>query len=408
MDLFYKNLLLLLRSTVVAQIIPMVLMPVLSRVCPVEEHGIFSIYFSIIAPLTVLATLRYELAIVLPPENSKALGLVGLGLIVAFFLAFLLFCFIHFYYEEILLMLNYDKIGKWMYFIPLSLFLNGIIQIFNSVSNRESNYKILGNSKLYFSIFSNVLPFLFLTTNGGIIIGYILSQILIVIYLLWISKQLIRDLFLATTLSNVKKTALEYKNFPLLNAPSSIMDQVASSLPFFFITKMFSVDAVANFGMTAKIISIPSAFLSYSVSQVLFQELCNRKNLGKENFSLLKDSFKKLLLFGFLPYTFLLFFGQELFGFFLGQQWQLAGTMAQVLAFSAYVKFVVSTLSISLIVHNKLYLLAFWQALKLITNVLLITTINYHSINQYLLLLLLSDVFLYILYLILIFGSTKY
>lgn len=69
---FLQNVAILSSGTVISQLIVIATSPLLSRMYSVESFGILSIFTSFTVFLAVLSTGRYELAVGLPKEDSRA------------------------------------------------------------------------------------------------------------------------------------------------------------------------------------------------------------------------------------------------------------------------------------------------------------------------------------------------
>ena len=78
---FIKNVAKLTAGTTVSQILNIALMPIITRMFLPEAFGDLAVFTSITIMLGSIITLRYELAIVLPKEESKAVNLLSLCLI---------------------------------------------------------------------------------------------------------------------------------------------------------------------------------------------------------------------------------------------------------------------------------------------------------------------------------------
>ncbi|MGA3015050.1 MAG: hypothetical protein ABSD71_13570, partial [Bacteroidales bacterium] len=65
---FFRNTVILVFGTGVAQMIPILLQPILRRVYAPADFGAFAVYFSMIGILVVIANFRYDLAIGLPEK----------------------------------------------------------------------------------------------------------------------------------------------------------------------------------------------------------------------------------------------------------------------------------------------------------------------------------------------------
>ena len=76
-------------GTFIAQLIPILLQPLLKRMFTVEEFGIFDIYFRSVGLLAILFSLRYEKAIVLC-DNKRDAATIYTGIVFLGFGLFLL------------------------------------------------------------------------------------------------------------------------------------------------------------------------------------------------------------------------------------------------------------------------------------------------------------------------------
>jgi O-antigen/teichoic acid export membrane protein len=410
---FIKNLSIMVLGTLVSQAVPLIFMPILSRVYPVEEHGLYGIFFNILVSISIVATLRYELAIVIGEDQNEALKIFRVSALSATFMSLLCFCIFFFFSKTVLSIVGgnqNEEIGFWILFVPVGIFFNGLIQSYSYLLNRNKSYTELTKSKLILASVSVLLPLvlsMIVMVKGALIISYLFSQFLCLLYLCFSSKTQSEDNNQKFVMNDLKKIFLKYKKFPLLNAPSSIIDQLAAVIPLFFINKKFGIENAAYYVMALKVVSIPISLLSYSVSQTLFSEIASRIEKKESFYFLLKKALINLLIIGVFPTIVLLFFGELLFGFVFGSQWTTSGKMVMVMSVSTYVKFVVSPLSISLIAMKKLKTIAFWQVLYLVFNLAVIYLLPNQTIMQYVFWLMISDVIIYVIYVGLIFYNSK-
>ena len=72
---FFNNVFILSSGTALAQLIPVMIAPILSRIYSPEEFGRLALYLAIIQILGSLSTGRYELAILLPKEEKRGVQL---------------------------------------------------------------------------------------------------------------------------------------------------------------------------------------------------------------------------------------------------------------------------------------------------------------------------------------------
>ena len=91
-----KNIFILFTGSTLAQLIPIAIAPILTRLYSPEEFGLLAIFISLAAIFSPIASLRYELSILLPKSNSDAKDLAYLcfGIICFFTLIFFVIIFI--------------------------------------------------------------------------------------------------------------------------------------------------------------------------------------------------------------------------------------------------------------------------------------------------------------------------
>ena len=83
----FKNIVTLMSGTTIAQAIPLAISPILTRIYSPSDFGVLAIYSSIMAVIAVIATCRYELAILQPKQNDDAKSLVFLSFISVIFIS---------------------------------------------------------------------------------------------------------------------------------------------------------------------------------------------------------------------------------------------------------------------------------------------------------------------------------
>jgi O-antigen/teichoic acid export membrane protein len=179
--------------------------------------------------------------------------------------------------------------------------------------------------------------------------------------------------------NEVKKLAIKYKDYPLFQAPTSMLDTLSVQAPIFFISKYFDAIIVGFFSLVLKILSAPAALIAKSTGQVFFQRVSEHAKTSPE--LLLNDIYNvalKLLIVAVLTFLPLLFYGPEIFAAVFGSDWAQAGTYAQILVYAVVIRFVVSPLSTIFLAIDKIKIGSLWQFLYFITTfIVLFIAINY-------------------------------
>ena len=201
----------------------------------------------------------------------------------------------------------------------------------------------------------------------------------------------------------------EYKDFPLLSAPASLVDTISQQLPFIFIYYIGGEAVNGFYFLASRIISIPVTLIGVSFGQVFYKEVTSRLNNKTRLMPLLIDSIKKLLIVS-IPFFLLIFFlSPYAFPILFGQEWVEAGKIAQYLGCIFVIKFVVSTTSHILSIKEYLYRGSFWKYIYFLTSIFLYYFSYLYQIEFYkfLTLLVIHEYLLYSIYFYLIFISVK-
>ena len=72
---YIRNTLTLVSGNTLAQLIPLLAEPVLTRLFPPEDFGLLALFISISSLFAIVATGRYELAVMLPSKDEDAVNL---------------------------------------------------------------------------------------------------------------------------------------------------------------------------------------------------------------------------------------------------------------------------------------------------------------------------------------------
>jgi len=145
---FVRHVLILASGTAAAQAIPVIASPVLSRLFPPEAFGAFAIIVAMISALSPACAGRFDVAIVFPSRQRNAQELAGLAFITVSCITLIVLLLIQLYGNLMLEMMNAVVLSDWVYCVPLLLFLNGVWNIGNYLSNREQRYKLIAASRI--------------------------------------------------------------------------------------------------------------------------------------------------------------------------------------------------------------------------------------------------------------------
>lgn len=351
---FIKGFITLFSGNVIAQIIPFLFAPILSRIFTEEEFAIQANFMAIVGIIAIIAGGRYELALVLPKTNKKALNLFGVSISFVSVFSFLAFTILLFK-TQIQQIYETDALNKYLIFIPVAVFVSGSISVFLNWLVRDKKYKTISIVKIIQSITINIITLVMgymKFGEKGLIYGWLIGlAITSVISWLSIQKDINIDHINKKEMLSVAK---KYKDFPLINSFHAFADLFFSQFILYaIITREFGLAYLGLFYMMNKYLKAPIRVIGSAVGQVYYKE-ANEKLLNNENVTkVLIHSIKLTAYFAIPICIILLFFGPYLFEWYLGDKWRTSGVYAQIMAVPILFNFIVSPISSTTLIYQQ-------------------------------------------------------
>ncbi len=412
-SLFARNVLTLMTGTSIAQAIPVAISPILTRLYTPEDFGILALYMAVSSIFAVIATGRYELAIMLPRNDSDAASILALSVGIAFFISLVTFLIIFFFNTAITELLGNPAISNWLYFVPLTVLITGMYQSLNYWFTRQGRFKHLAYARIAQGGATGVSQLgmgYMLSGASGLVVGTVAGQVVATSIL---ARKLsmddgffIRGLRWKRIIGNARK----YRKFPQFSTWGALFDNAALQMPVLILTRFFDAYITGLFSFTFRVLNLPMSLLSTALSQVLFKKVVAIHHNSPEDllYFILK------IFFGLLAITipFLLisiFFGKIIFIFLFGENWAQAGEFAAFLAIAVSIRFAVSPLSCVLAMDHNLKKGFYWQLTYVITitATLVIAATVKIGIRNFIIVFTLHEVVLYCLYLFFILLGAR-
>ena len=351
---FSKNILTILTGSSIAQLIPLLVSPLLTRIYSPEDFGIFALYLSVLMIISSVATGRYEMAIMLAKDDEEVAAIVRVIILIMFSFSTVVLLIVFLCSHTISIQLGNEKLESWLYFMPLSIISVGTYQTLNYLLIRYKYFKTVSTNKVFAtttnSSFQVYIGFVF-ETAFGFLIGRLFANAIAIILI--IKEQTIRNILFKRGSLNLSEVLIKHKNFPLYDVPSTLVNTCSSQIPLIIISKYFSLQMLGIYSLMNKVVLMPIAIISKSVQDVFKQKASEEYNNSGNCLLLYKLTLKKLVLLGILPFSTLAMFGPELFSFVFGEKWRVAGTFSQILAPLMFLKFIVSPLSYTFYIAQK-------------------------------------------------------
>jgi len=358
---FGRNIVKLLTGTTIAQAIPVLITPVLTRLYTPEEFGVFALFFSIVTIGALIATGRYEVAMMLPKSraNAKHLILLSLSISAVFNISLLVILFL--YLEPIENVLGISNASTWIYLTPLSIFILSAYNIFNYWLSRNRLFQFISVSRVLQSTLISVVQLIIglaFKLKSGLIISDVIGRVMTMVYIFHHIKK--KDKF-SFSKKRMMVLSARYKKFPIYELPASTFNSAAFQSPFFLIPIFFGTIMSGLYFLVFRVVMLPVSLIGSAFLEVFrVQSTEDMRTLGNCT-KVFKKTLILLFLCGVPPTLILLIWAPELFAFIFGDTWYQAGIYAQILAPVAMIRLISSPLSYMFFLKEKLQLNLIFQ-----------------------------------------------
>ena len=311
-------------GAVIAQLIPFVMSFVLARLYTPDDFGELGLFINYAGILLILASARYELAIVRARSDIEAHAVAVLSICLAVAFCLLLWLVVG---VADLLPPNYVSRIPGRHVLPAFVLFAALMQVQLGVRNYQERYKsitVLTVSRNVVQALSRLLLSLTHWLNGlvwGTLAGVVGAFAL--------SLRGFGTMWRGMSVRRLAVAARRYANFPKYVLPSSLLNTLSTNLPVILFALFFAEQQVGYFTMTTTLLYLPVSLLATSIGQVFY------KKAAVWDIGRVADLAWHILCFSgvlsAVAFVVVLSVGTPLFAFLLGDGWEAIGCYASLL-----------------------------------------------------------------------------
>ncbi|MGI9403512.1 MAG: oligosaccharide flippase family protein [Hyphomicrobium sp.] len=329
---FIRNIAILSTGTAFAQVITVSVSPILSRLYDPEAFGILGVIISIAGPLTMIAALRYEQAIVLARDDEEAVNVLVLCCAVVSSICALSAFVMVSAGDWIATQLGAPAAAALLLAVPFFVFFGGSFRNLSAWANRRKSYVRLSIASISRSatIAATQVALGLASSGGGLVYGRILGSAVANFVLgVRIFQEERRIIAQAVGFRSLKAAALAHDQFPKYSMPRTLLVSVSRNLPTIFLAAFFSPAAAGLYWFTARLLEMPTTLIGNAVRRVFYERAVALHHDGKSVLPLLTKTTLALMAMGVVGVAFIIATAPPLFDFVFGSEWRPAGVYAQ-------------------------------------------------------------------------------
>ncbi|MGG0670220.1 lipopolysaccharide biosynthesis protein [Sporosarcina koreensis] len=366
---FVRKVLVLVKGTLIGQIIAALAAIILARIYEPETFGYLAIHLSILTIIVTIASLKFEILVVSEKKTHIAFKILSFCIHILFIntliVCIFVFLFIFLFKESL-----YPSIPV-LYFslLPISFFALGLNQILSYWAIRQEKYEVLSKTKINQNLYSSLVQIgtgLLGFKTGGLLVGDVIGRVTSNISLIRLLKD--NNSKWRIKKNEVRYIAKKHYKFPIYSASANLINNISMQSPSVFLALSYNSIVVGFYSLIIRVFESPVSMIGKSVSQVLIREIAENTNEGnfEKNSFLVKKMISKITLISVPLFVTLTLLGPEIVKLIFGSTWAEAGFylryLAPMLTMSLYTTPFLQVLDI--INEQKVFFV--WQLIRLI------------------------------------------
>jgi len=277
---FLRNVLVMLGGTVLGQMFSVIASPALTRIYSPAEFGYLNVYGSILGLFTVLASLRYEMAIPIAVSEIEAANLFGVCSVALLSTTGIVAALAWLVPPQMLAAWPWasalSQLLQHAWLLPVGFFCLGGYYVLNFVATRAGAFKTIARTRISQGLAgpaSQVVLGLLGTGASGLAMGFVIGQSSGTALLFSRLVLTQREIFGQISLRGMAAAARRYIGFPLVSSWSAMLEMACNgAVVSILIASLFSPSVAGFMLLTDRVVGRPLLMLSSSLLQVFVGE----------------------------------------------------------------------------------------------------------------------------------------
>jgi len=357
---FVRSVSVLAGATAFAQMLMLLALPVLTRLYTPEEFGLLAIFIALLGMISVVASLRYQVAIPLPKTDCLAANVLGVALVAVIGTTLLIVIAITLFGSGLAELIDAPVLSEYMWLLPIGVAVIGAYNIFQFWATRKKAFKRISITRVEQAV-GGIGTQIGMGAAGfgvsGLIIGQLISQ---GAGFLGLARRAIKDdghIFKKINFHRMKIAASAYQRYPKFSTFEALANSASIQLPLIMIIGFAGSAELGLLMLAMRIMQGPMSLVGAAVSQVYYAQAVDEYRHGKLA-ELTAKVMGGLAKAGVGPLLFLGLVAPSLFGIIFGETWQRAGVLLTWMTPWFVLQFLASPVSMALHVtsHQRLAL----------------------------------------------------
>lgn len=343
-----RQMMSVLTGTGLAQLITLLIAPILTRTYDPDQYGIYANVAAICALAAVIATGRYDSSIIIPQDEGDATACMKLSLWITGLVATVLLVIVAIAGDAILKALGLTFPVAFLYAVPFYTLLGGAYQTVYSWLVRSGDFSAISIGRVGAAIASAAVTLgigIVHPQASGLLAGLLAGQAFACYLFFRRLDAKTSRLVAEVPLWALRNAGIRFRRFPLYAVPADLCNCASLQMPSLLLLAQFGPSAAGLFALTQRMLNLPISLLSSSILDVFKKRAAADFAARGECRNLFLKTLMSLAGIALLPLILIVLLAPPAFQLAFGPEWVRAGVYAQILAPMFYFRFVASPLS---------------------------------------------------------------
>lgn len=336
---FVRAVVVVASGTAGAQLIALAATPLVTRLYGPEAFGTMGAFMAVVAVIAPIAALTYPTAIVIQPDDTRAVRVGQLSLMLAAGLAVLIvlaLITVRLFGLDIQVL---DAVLAFGYLIPIVVFFSIARDVGLQWIIRKQSFGLMARAAVIQATLLHGAKVVggFAAPYGFTLVSIAAIGPLVHAALLYLGIRRNRQVWPSreaqpTEHVTLREVAALNSDFPRFRAPQTLVNRLSQSLPVIMLLSLFGPTEAGYFTAVIALLNAPVALLGKSVEDAFYPRVAEIVRRGASPSSAILRATVLLAAAAFLPFAALVAFGPAVLPTILGGEWTGAGAYTSWLA----------------------------------------------------------------------------
>ena len=350
-----KDVFLMSFGTVIAQLINVLIQPILTRLVDPNVLGIYTYVVSLGTMIVPIASLKLDMLVVSEKNDDEAQFVTDTCIILCIMLSVIYLVLISIFYffpsENV-----FNRYGLIIYLVPIVLLTNGLRFLFISYNNRYKQYKLISIIGIIREGARGIIQTLSGLLNFGVlgqVLGYAIAPFFGVKYqtLRYFSALKKRSFVSFSKFKDI--VFVKGKKQIMFLVPAQFVNNVSNSIIVVSISELYLASTLGYYSVGVRLLDVPLIFITANISKVCYRQISELVSDSKPIFPTIKKIALYLLFSSIVGFSLLYFLAPTICRIFFGNGYEIAGEYIKCMCLMYSMRFVATSFSGLFTIFNK-------------------------------------------------------